>query len=164
VSGPLIRPEGPQDIPGIDTAVAAAFGQRDEADLVLALRADPAWLPSLSLVAVVDGRVIGHIVFTRCQVGGHPALALAPLGVTPEHQREGVGGELVISGLLSARGAGERLVIVLGDPEYYGRFGFEAARQRDVTGPFGDIEEFQALRLRRPAPTGPVVYAPPFGA
>ena len=159
----MIRPEGPDDVAAIDAVVAAAFGQRDEADLVLALRADPAWLPSLSLVAVIDGQLIGHVAFTRCLVGTQPALALAPLAVAPEHQREGVGGELVMSGLLAARSTGERLVVVLGDPSYYGRFGFEAARQRDVTGPFGDIDEFQALRLRRPAPTGPIEYAPPFG-
>ncbi len=160
---PLIRAEQPDDIEAIDAVVAAAFGRRDEADLVRALRADAAWLPALSLVAVMNGQVAGYVSLTRCRVGRQPALALAPVAVAPELQRQGLGAALVTAGLAAARSADERLVVVLGDPAYYRRFGFEAARESDVTGPFGDIDEFQALTLHRPTPTGPIEYPPPFG-
>ena len=159
----MIRPETSADVDAIDAVVEAAFEQRDEADLVRALRADDSWLPDLSLVAVEDDRIVGHIACTRATVDGVPVLALAPLSVLPGYQRRGFGAALVHESLRRAVGLAETTVVVLGDPAYYGRFGFRPARELGITGPFGDIDEFQALRLAAVSPSGRLTYAAPFG-
>lgn len=157
-----VRVEGPDDADAIHAVLSAAFGRPDEADLVRALRADPAW--ALGLVAEDAGTVTGHIAFTGVRVDDAPALALAPLAVRPEYQGQGIGSALARAGLDWARSTGAPAVIVLGDPAYYGRFGFEPAARWGITGPFGEIPEFQALVLHPPAPSGRVRYAAPFGA
>ena len=123
-----VRPEAPADREAVARVVEAAFGRRDEADLVEALRADPAW--ELSLVVEDAGEVVGHVLFTRAS---HGFLALAPLAVVPERQGQGVGRALMEEGL---RRVGDDPVLVLGDPSYYGRFGFEPAAPRGVTNPW----------------------------
>lgn len=159
----MIRPEAPDDAASIDAVIEAAFGQRDEADLVRALREDAGWLPDLSLVAMEEQLVVGHIALTRATVDGASILALAPLSVRPDRQRRGIGSDLVREALRRAGDAAESAVVVLGDPAYYGRFGFRPARDLGITGPFGDIDEFQALALSVPSPTGRITYAAPFG-
>jgi putative acetyltransferase len=159
----VIRTETPADVDGIDSAVEAAFGRRDEADLVRALRADAAWLPGLSLVADVDGSVLGHVALTRAAVDGCTVLALAPLAVVPDHQRRGIGSALVMAALQRVAARPTPTVVVLGDPAFYGRFGFRPARELGITGPFGDIDEFQALGTPATAPVGRITYAAPFG-
>ncbi|MEU8953089.1 bifunctional class I SAM-dependent methyltransferase/N-acetyltransferase [Streptomyces sp. NPDC048518] len=123
------RPETESDTAAVHAVHAAAFETRAEADLVDALRADTAaWLPGLSCVAEApDGSVAAHALLTRCRVGGAPALALAPVAVLPAHQRTGAGSAVVRALLDAARARGERLVVVLGHPSYYPRFGFEPA-------------------------------------
>lgn len=160
-----VREETAADEAAVRRVVTAAFGQPDEAALVDALRHDPAWLPALSLVAESDsGEVVGHVVFTRLSVRGAPALALAPLAVDPSTQRRGVGTVLVEEGLRRAVAAGESLVVVLGDPAYYGRFGFRPAYELGVSGPFLTARTaFQALALRADAPRGYAAYAEAFG-
>ncbi|WP_457033602.1 GNAT family N-acetyltransferase [Kitasatospora sp. P5_F3] len=161
------RVEHPSDAPATRRVHMAAFPGPDEADLVDALRRDGSWLPRFSLVAV-DGRelIVGHVLLTRLEVGDATGLALAPVAVAPEWQRKGVGVLLVRAALEAAVAAGEKLVVVLGDPDYYGRFGFTPAAEHDVTGPF-DVpgEYFQALAL--PAydgsPKGQCRYPEPFG-
>ncbi|MGW4892806.1 GNAT family N-acetyltransferase [Kitasatospora sp. NPDC004240] len=162
------RVECPEDAPATRRVHMAAFPGPDEADLVDALRRDPAWLPELSLVAVDRaGLVVGHALLTRLRVGDGQGLALAPVAVAPEWQRRGVGELVVRAALSAAEEAGERLVVVLGDPDYYGRFGFGPARDHEVTGPF-DVPDayFQALAL--PAydggPRGQCQYPEPFEA
>ncbi|MFJ9842674.1 GNAT family N-acetyltransferase [Kitasatospora sp. NPDC101155] len=164
------RIESPQDAPATRRVHMAAFPGPDEADLVDALRRDPAWLPGLSVVAVDEGGlVIGHALLTRLRVGdgGGDALALAPVAVAPEWQRKGVGEVVVRAALSAAEEAGEKLVVVLGDPDYYGRFGFTPAGRHEVTGPF-EVPDgyFQALAL--PAydggPRGLCHYPEPFVA
>lgn len=159
----MIRPEAPDDAASIDAVIEAAFGQRDEADLVRALREDAGWLPDLSLVAMEEQLVVGHIALTRATVDGASILALAPLSVRPDRQRRGIGSDLVREALRRAGDGAESVVVVLGDPAYYGRFGFRPARDLGITGPFGDIDEFQALALSVPSPTGRITYAAPFG-
>ncbi|MEV4613677.1 N-acetyltransferase [Kitasatospora sp. NPDC049258] len=143
------RVENPADAPATRRVHMAAFPGPEEADLVDALRRDEAWVPALSVVAV-DERdlIIGHVLMTRLQVGEGRALSLAPVAVAPEWQRKGVGDALVRAALAAAEAAGEQLVVVLGDPDYYGRFGFEPASRHRVSGPFEAPDAyFQVLPL-----------------
>ncbi|MER7516555.1 bifunctional class I SAM-dependent methyltransferase/N-acetyltransferase [Streptomyces sp. NPDC126499] len=123
------RPETAADLAAVRRVEAGAFPTEAEADLVDALRRDPeAWLPGLSYVAEApDGTVAAHALITRCHVDGVPAAALAPVAVAPERQRQGAGEAVVRAVLDAARLRGERLVLVLGHPEYYPRFGFVRA-------------------------------------
>lgn len=128
----LIRREVHSDIAAIRAVVAAAFARPGrsgrfpvEAPLVDDLRACPAWLPALSLVAAdPGGTVVGHVLATRAHVGSLPVLGLGPLSVHPGHQRRGVGSALMHAVLGAADALDEPLVALLGDPAYYHRFGF----------------------------------------
>ena len=165
-TGVEVRTEQQADHAAVQDLVARAFGQTDEADLIDALRIDPAWIEGLSVVGVVDDRVVGHALLTRLPVGGAPALALAPVAVAPEAQGHGVGSAMVRELLRRAAERAERLVVVLGEPAYYSRFGFVPAGDLGVEGPFDDAgAAFQALALgdRSQAPRGRVRYPAPFG-
>jgi putative acetyltransferase len=156
-----IRSETPADYPAIHAVNRSAFDQTDEADLVDRLRAEGAVL--LSLVADQDSAILGHVLFTRMHVADTPAVALAPVAVEPAHQRQGIGAALIRRGLDVLRDAGERLVIVVGHPSYYPRFGFSAAT--GIGHPFPP-EVFMALELTPGAlanVAGPVRYPPAFG-
>ena len=122
-----IRTEEPQDRDAVHLLNLAAFDDGPEADLVDKLRV--ACEEYLALVAVEDGSVVGHIVFSPTTVEGCGAagMGLAPMAVLPSHQRNGIGSQLVRHGLEHLRQAGCPFVIVLGHPEYYPRFGFERA-------------------------------------
>lgn len=126
----------------------AAFGRPDEADLVDNLRTAGAIL--LSLVAEVGQQIVGHLLFSRMSIetGSIPisAVALAPLAVLPDYQRRGIGGQLIRHGLSLLREQGERIVIVLGHPDYYSRFGFSSEKARFLESPFPP-EAFMALEL-----------------
>ncbi|HEY1135461.1 MAG TPA: N-acetyltransferase [Nocardioides sp.] len=163
-----VRPETPADADAVREVVTAAFPTPDEADLVDALRADAgAWIDGLSIVSEApDGRVVGHALLTRCHVGDAPALALAPCSVTPEHQRTGAGGAAIRAALDAARAAGEHLVLVLGHPDYYPRFGFTPASGFGIVAPIEVPDEAMlALVLDdvRPVPRGTIRWAPAFG-
>lgn len=159
----VVRRERPADIPAVQVLTRDAFGQDLERDLLAALRADEGWLPALSLVAERDGEVVGHVVVTRGDVSGVPAVGLGPISVLPALQRSGVGSALVHVVCAVAEASGESLAVLLGEPAYYARFGFVAASSVDVLSPdpaWGDA--FQARRLRPDAPTGSFAYAMPF--
>ncbi|WP_411072709.1 GNAT family N-acetyltransferase [Streptomyces sp. cmx-4-25] len=162
------RPEAPGGEAEVRRVETAAFGSEAEADLVDALRADPdAWLPGLSYVAEApDGTVAAHALITRCRVGGAPAAALAPVAVAPEHQRTGAGQAVVRAVLDAARLRGETLVLVLGHPEYYPRFGFERASAYGIRPGFEVPDEaMRALVLDDsvPVPAGALAYPAAFG-
>ena len=162
----VIRPERPGDAEAIHAVHAAAFPGPDEARLVDALRA--AGRLSLSLVAEADdGHVIGHVAFSPVSVdGASDGLGLAPLAVAPARQRRGVGHLLVTEGLAAAERAGAGFVVVLGDPDYYGRFGFNPAGDWGLSDEYGGGPAFQVLELRPgavPRGAGLVRYAPEFG-
>ena len=168
------RPEVDADRRGIDDLVAAAFGRRAEADLVSALRRDrAAWIPQLSFVAVDDADcVAAYALLTRCRVGDRAALALAPCAVWPSMQNSGLGTLVTRAALDAARGrveagAEENLVVVLGHPGFYPRFGFRRASEVGVAAPFEVPDEalmFLALDTTRSTPAGMIDYPPAFGA
>lgn len=176
-----IRAELPGDVDAIREVTAAAFrtaphaappvepgGPPGEAPLVDWLRADEGWIPELSLVAVEETgageRVVGHAMATRGYVDAAPALAIGPVSVDPARQRTGIGSALVRALLERSADRGEPLVVLLGDPGYYGRFGFRPAIELGVAAPepaWGG--HFQAVALAgRAVPTGTFRYAAPF--
>jgi putative acetyltransferase len=169
--GIVTRPERPADMLAIRSVVSAAFPDSGEAGLVDALRL--AARPFVSLVAELDGEVVGHIALTP--VAFDPmssrdrlALGLAPLSVAPAHQRHGVGTALVEAAVAESRELGADVVVVLGDPAYYARFGFEPASRLRLRCVYEAPEDaFQALVLKafevRPAMTT-VLFRPEFDA
>jgi putative acetyltransferase len=134
----LIRDEQPRDRERVRKVNEAAFGRSDEADLIDRLRVEGAAL--LSLVAKVDGQIVGHIQFSRMTVetarGPIAAVSLAPMAVLPDHQGRKVGSQLVRRGLAQLCDRGERIVIVLGHKQYYPRFGFSSEKAGDLASPF----------------------------
>lgn len=130
------------------------------------LRADRAWLPALSLVAVgTDEVIIGHVVASRGQVGSAPVLGLGPLSVAPDHQRNGVGSALMHAVLGAADASDEPLVALLGDPAYYRRFGFRASTDYGIEPPVPQWRpHFQVRPLTAyvPGVRGTFRYAEPF--
>jgi predicted N-acetyltransferase YhbS len=162
-----VRPETGQDAAAVRRVLVGAFPTAEEADLVEALRNDPAWLPGLSRVAETPaGEVVGYALLTRCHVGDAPAVALAPVAVLPGYQRQGVGDAVTRAVLRAARDRGERLVVVLGHPAYYPRFGFVRASTLGIGVSFEVADEaLMALVLddTAPVPSGTVRYPAPFG-
>ena len=167
----LIRREAPEDADIIRSVTAAAFarpgdGVPVEAPLVDWLRADPAWIPGLSLVAVdPDGDVTGHVVCTRGTVGSAPVLALGPLSVRPDRQRRGVGQALMHAVLGAAEALGEPMVVLLGSTGYYPRFGFRLACEYAITPKVPEwAEHFQVRTLTAydPKVSGEFAYPGPF--
>jgi putative acetyltransferase len=164
-----IHPERPEDIRAIAAVTEAAFGRRAEVRLVAALRSSDGFVPELSLVAL-DGRdVIGHAMLTYVSVEGSDRrlLELAPLSVLPARQGEGIGSALVRASLAAADELGQPLVLVLGHPGYYPRFGFRPAADLGLEPPAGiPPEPFMAVPLRGydGAVRGRVVFPPAFQA
>lgn len=136
---PTIRPEQPSDVAAIREVNEQAFARdghlgTDEADLVDALRRNGK--ARLSLVAELDGRIAGHIMFSDVTVaspaGGHKILGLAPLAVLPEYQKQGVGSALIQASVEECRHMGVKAIFLLGHVSYYPRFGFAPARLRGL--------------------------------
>jgi putative acetyltransferase len=161
-----IRPERPDDLPGIRDVHREAFASDAEARLVDALR-DGGYV-RLSLVAEDGGRIIGHIFFSEMWIDlperTLDALALAPMSVLPEYQRQGIGSALVRQGLDDCAEAGHRIVLVVGHPEFYPRFGFSRDLARRLDSPY-QCEAFMSFELMPGAlygVVGTVRYSPPF--
>lgn len=165
----MIRRERPDDIPAIRAVVTEAFGRPGEADLVDALRAAAAL--SLSAVAEIGGRLVGHVGFSPITIGDTQhamALALAPVAVVPQCQRQGIGSALVRWGLGQCPGLQCSIVVVLGEPAYYKRFGFRPASEYGIACPFPVPDEaYRALETVPGAARdfrGVVRYRPEFEA
>ena len=165
-----IRPEKTEDYASVFEVNRLAFSREDEARLVETLRRADDFIPELSLVAAKDGQIVGHILFSpiTIQTEGEyaPALSLAPVAVRPEFQRRGIGSALVRRGLDECLRLGHGIVILIGHPEYYPRFGFSPARAKglETTYPVSD-EAFMALELVPGALEGiegAVIYPPAF--
>jgi putative acetyltransferase len=160
-----VRAATADDAKSIRQVHLAAFPTPLEADLVdrLARERDV----GISLVAETGDTVVGHILFSRMDVRGDgrtlDALGLAPVAVLPERQRHGIGSALIEQGIAVARDLGTAMIFVLGEPEYYGRFGFTAAAARPFASPYAG-RYFQALVLNdAPSPAaGTAEYAAAF--
>lgn len=177
-----VRAERPEDFAAVRALVARAFagaefsapsveadGAPGEATLVGWLRESASFDPRFALVAVEDGVVVGHVMATWGDLGGVPVLGLGPLSVEPERQGAGVGAQLMRAVLAAARDAGERVVVLLGDPDYYTRFGFVPASRLGIVGDAEWGDYFQACSLAEGAgvdtydgPRGEYTYAEPF--
>jgi len=163
-----IRPETPADYATVYEVNKLAFDNRDaEPKLVEALRDLPG---VISLVAELNGQVVGHILFSPSYIetpnSNIPAISLAPLAVRPGYQNQGIGAALSRRGLDECQAQGHRIAIVLGHPNYYPRFGFSALQARPLVCPWGDCgEAWMALELAPGAlegVTGKVVYPKAF--
>ena len=148
---------------------AAAFRSGDEepleAWLAAELRTSGAAVPGLSLVAEVDGRVVGHVVCSRGWVGERAAVGLGPIGVLPEHQGRGIGQGLMHAVLGAADALGEPIVALLGEPTFYGRFGFVPATDVGIDPPdpaWADYFQVRTLTAYTPDLRGMFRYADAF--
>ncbi|NTW23626.1 MAG: N-acetyltransferase [Lentimicrobium sp.] len=152
LTGLILRPELGNDYGDITALNNIAFGQSMEGRLVEALRRNPHFIKGLSLVAVIDGKLVGHILFFPILIKGEGkvfrSLALAPMSVLPEYQGKGIGSALVNLGLEEARADGFDSVIVLGHRDFYPRFGFVPASRFGISPPYEVPDEvFFAMEL-----------------
>jgi putative acetyltransferase len=169
-----LRGEQPDDRSAIADVTRAAFGSEREARMSDAIRSSDGFVPELSLVAEVDGRVVGrvvgHVMLSYVELEGtdRRVLELGPISVEPERQRTGIGSELVREALRRAQARDEPLVLVLGHPTYYPRFGFRPAAELGIHPPHRSIpaEAFMAIPLSAHDPElrGRVVFPPAFSA
>jgi putative acetyltransferase len=166
-----VGPERPSDHKGIRALLERAFPTGAEARMVDDLRAAGGHVPDLCLVAEDEERdeVVGHIFYSRArlQPGRVPVLALAPMAVLPERQRSGIGAALVRETLRLAGSTDYPLVVIVGHPAYYPRFGAEPAGPLGLQPPFEvPPEAWMAVRLPRWTPDlgGTVEYHPAFGS
>lgn len=173
----IIRKETPEDYDRVIELTEKAFealeiSDHKEGTLVDKLRKAPTFIEELSLVAELDGQVVGHILFTPLQIkNGHnsfTSLVLAPVSVLPEFQKMGIGGQLISAGHQKAVELGFQSVILIGHPEYYPRFGFKPASTWRIKThyelPSDDV--FMAVELTEGAldkVSGMVVFPPEFG-
>ena len=134
----VIKNEDPEDIQKIHELNGIAFGRETEAALVDKLRSSKAL--TLSLVAMEEGSIVGHSAFSPITINAEDqtisAIGLGPIAVSPERQRSGIGSRLVEAGLGEIKRLGHKIVIVLGNPEFYSRFGFLPARKFGIRWQF----------------------------
>jgi putative acetyltransferase len=149
-----IRQETSADFEAMNEVIRLAFGGMDEVDLVRNLRRDGDLL--LSLVAESSSAIVGHIAFSRMLIDTEAgqvsvsAVSLAPVAVRPDCQRQGIGSALIHEGLKRLR-QDESIVIVLGHPDYYPRFGFSSTLAKPIRNPFNSPDAWMALELRNGA-------------
>jgi putative acetyltransferase len=165
----IVRRERTIDQAAARAVQAGAFdsgdGEPAEARLLDGLRECEGWIPALSWVVEIDGRVVGHNVCTRGHVDNVPCVGLGPIGVEPGAQRAGIGSALMHAMIGAADAGGEPLIALLGDPAYYSRFGFVTSTDIGVEAPdpvWG--VHFQVLRLSNwtETITGRFRYSAPF--
>ena len=166
-----IRPEQCDDYEKIYLLIKEAFATAEHADgneqdLVVALRKSDAYVSQLALVAEIKGELVGHILFTKSNVGNQEVLVLAPLSVKPFYQKQGIGSSLVTEGHRIAKALNYQYSLVLGSELYYPRFGYAPAEPMGVVLPKGiPSANLMAIPLQENAPplNGPIAYAKEFG-
>jgi putative acetyltransferase len=163
-----IRPEQPEDIADIRYVTEAAFlpmtySNHAEADIIDALR--DAGALTISLVAIEDEELVGHVAFSPVEIDGGQTgwHGLGPVAVRPDSQGRGVGDALIRKGLERLYALGAVGCVVLGEPDYYGRFGFEAVPCLELPGVAPEYFQCLAFDGQRP-PHGRVAYHPAFAA
>jgi putative acetyltransferase len=172
-----IRLEHPLDLDQIHELHRSAFSRPHEAELVDAIRSSAAFVPELSLVAATeDGSVLGHVLISLIDLEPDadgdataprmPVLALAPIGVLPQHAGRGIGTGLMREALAMADERSEPMIAVLGPPAFYRRFGFVPAADHGVRSPYDEAGDAMQVRPRPGAEVvaGTLVYPPPFSA
>jgi putative acetyltransferase len=149
-----IRPEHPDDFDAIEAVVADAFDSAQHAQLVRDIRSSEGYWSRAALVAIVDNAVVGHIMISRAELsdGGQSSdvAMLSPLAVSPAHRRQGLGDALVRAACSIVDEHSEPMVLLQGNPTYYGRFGFVPSAEHGITMDLPDwapIEAAQVLRL-----------------
>ena len=152
-----IRSETPEDADSIYYVNEQAFGQENESKLIEKLRNHG--VLTISLVAIQDGEIVGHIAFSPVVIesglSSFEVIALAPMAVLPAYQRKGIGSEMVRAGLEECRRLGHEIIVVLGHPDYYPRFGFVLAGPKGIDCEFEVPEEaWMILELREGALAG----------
>jgi len=135
-----IRQETPADHTAVYDLTKTAFAEMehadgDEQDMVERLRKRDGFLPALSLVAELDGEIVGHIIFTELKIGDHAGVVLGPVSVLPAHMRQGIGGALIQRGHAVAKSLGFPLSVLVGHADYYPRFGYEPIAPHGITFP-----------------------------
>jgi putative acetyltransferase len=164
----VIRVAAERDWPAILDVHRAAFADEDVPRLAAALHESEWYVPELSFVAEEAGRVVGHVMNTWNGVEGsnERVLQLSPLGVHPDVQGRGHGSALVRASLAAVQARGEPLLLVEGNPAYYGRFGFVRADELGLLPPPEALHDWAVqvavLDPSRPLPQGRIVYTPPF--
>ena len=169
----IIRREIAADRGSVETVTSAAFAVGDivqeppETRLLRSLRRDSGWIPTLSMVAVHDQQIVGHVVCTRGWVGETAALGLGPISVMQSYQRQGIGQAMMHAIVGAADAAGEPLIALLGDRRFYSRFGFTAASRVGIDAPnpeWGAHFQVRPLTDYPPSVTGAFQYAAPFAS
>jgi len=162
----MVLLEQPGDAAAIHAVHAGSFPTAGEARLVDLLR--EAGRLTVSLVAEADGEIVGHVAFSPVTAArGAGGAGLAPVAVAQWHRGKGIAAELIRAGLRGCREAGFGWAVVLGDPHYYGRFGFRPSREFGLSDEYGGGDMFQALELiagALPVGAGLVKYAPEFAS
>ncbi len=150
-----IRKEEERDFKKVYEVNRLAFQQENESKLIDKIRNGENFVPDLSLVAKIDDEIVGHILFSRIKIVGDSifeSLALAPVAVIPEFQKQGIGAELIKKGIEKAKELGFDSIIVLGHKEYYPKFGFKRASNWSIECPFEVPDEaFMAIELTEKA-------------
>jgi putative acetyltransferase len=161
---PTIRSENSADVGPIRKLLTGCFPSPLEARLVDLLRENDRL--SVSLVAEFRGKILGYVAFSPVTTeSGQVGCGLAPLAVAPDYRRQGLGEKLVRAGLAAAANAGFGWAVVLGEPQYYGKFGFRPANSFGLFDEYGGGDAFQVKELsleRLPLATGLVKYGPEF--
>lgn len=166
-----IRQETKNDYEEVYNVVKTAFetaehSDGNEQDLVVVLRNSNNFIPQLSLVATQDSKVVGYILFTKIKIGEYEELALAPLGILPEYQKQGIGKKLIEKGHQIAKELGYHYSVVLGSETYYSKSGYFPAINYGIEAPFEvPSENFMAIKLNQADKeiVGMVEYAKEFG-
>jgi putative acetyltransferase len=158
-----IRNEEHSDLEQVSAILRATFPTEAESRLVDALRENGRAV--ISLVAVNDDNVLGHILFSPVSTtppGNANGVGLAPVAIRPDMQSKSIGSQLIRHGLRLCKELGIDYCVVLGSPKYYHRFGFEEAGRSDLQNEYGVDEEFMVVRFSNRSLAGLVKYAPEF--